>query len=100
MTLQTIRASILLGQLADLLTFLCAASVLPLNGEINPLATWLYIWSGAWGVIGLKALSTAGAFVLAPVVDGPGLMRRLALNFIIGLPVLGAISNTVAVTMR
>jgi uncharacterized membrane protein len=89
---------IVLANLADLLTFICAASVLPIEGEGNPLARFAYARAGMLGVVGLKAVGVAVILaVLAGLGDSTG--KSIAVGVLVALPLVGALTNTAAIVI-
>jgi hypothetical protein len=91
-------AAIILANFADLATFICAASVLPIEGEGNPLARWAYIHHGLLGVVALKLVGvTVVVGVLSGVADSPG--KAIVASILVALPLIGALTNTAAVVL-
>lgn len=88
---------IVLAALADVLTFICAVSVLPISGELNPLARWLYVNTGLLGIIALKWVATLLVVGLIGFLDG----RRRAVGVYVAVlvPLLAAGANTLAVAV-
>lgn len=92
------RTAIIVAQLADLLTFLMAASVYGISGEANVLMGWLYVNLGWWAVVLLKVIAAVG--YASWVGSRHGAVRALGIIAGIGLGLLGAAVNTWAVTVR
>lgn len=90
--------AVLLANAADLLTFLLAASVLPIEGEGNPLARQLYSAFGPWGVVLLKV---AGVLIILAVLSGrpESTAKAIAVAILVALPLLGALTNLTAVAL-
>ena len=87
--------AILLANAADLISFLAAASVLPITGESNPIARSLYVSFGPMGIVLLKLAGLAIiAVTLAPIPPSPG--RSVAVAVLVVLPLLGAATNVLA----
>lgn len=89
------RSALVFAELSDLLTFICAMSVLPISAEANPVARASYALAGTFGVVALKSVGTGVLLLLVPRSPRPRLFGSIA----IGLAVVGAILNTVAVTI-
>lgn len=83
--------------LADVLTFACAASVLPISGELNPLARWLYVNTGLLGIVALKWSATLVVIALLGFLDG--WRRAVGVYVAILVPLLAAGANTLAVVL-
>lgn len=91
-------AAIVLAHLADLVTFLAAASVLPIEGEGNPLARYAYSHAGPWGVVALKVAGIALVlWVLNGVADSTG--KSIAVGVIAAMGLLGAATNLGALAL-
>ena len=88
---------IILANLADLLTFLCAASVLGLGGEANPIARLVYAHAGLLGIIGLKTGGIALVLALLHVLSAPA--PSWAIGLFVALPLFGAVMNTAAIVV-
>lgn len=88
--------TILIANLLDLATFLMAASMLPIEGEGNPLARVLY---SNFGIPGILILKLAGLAVIALVLSGiaPSPGRTVAVVILVFLPLFGAFTNVYAV---
>ena len=89
---------ILMAGLADLLTFVCAAAVLPISNELNPVARFLYAHMGVMGTAAYKLAGTALVLLLLGVLTDP-LLRGIVIAVAIGLPLAGAIANTLSVVI-
>ena len=89
---------IIFANLADLLTFACAASVLPISGEINPLARWLYVHGGLLAVIGLKIVGLAVILWVLSGIHDAGI-RTFVVAGLVAIPLFGALTNTAAVVV-
>lgn len=89
---------ILLAAVADLLTFVCAAAVLPIAYELNPVARLLYVEAGVLGVVGYKLAGTAFVLALLSLLTDPTL-RGIVIALAIGIPLGGAIANTISVVI-
>lgn len=88
--------AIILAQAADALTFICAASVLPISGELNPVARSAFAFAGIAGVVGMKVVGTAGVMVF--VVRTPHVrFRRVLLVAVTVVAMAGALGNTLSV---
>jgi hypothetical protein len=91
----SIALAMLAATLADLLTFVCAASVLPIAGEGNPVARWLWV---NYGVMGVGAYKALGLFVILLALSWAAEPLRLPFAAVlIVITLLAAGTNTLAV---
>lgn len=89
---------IVLANLADFLTFACAASVLPIAGEVNPLARWLYVHHGLLGVVGLKVVGLVVILAVLAGIHDPTI-RNVTIAGLVAIALFGALTNTAAVVL-
>lgn len=89
---------VVLANLADLFTFICAASVLPISGELNPLARMAYIHAGITGVAVLKLGGVAVTLLIIGIISEP-LIRNICISFAITMAMFGAAANTFSVVV-
>lgn len=89
--------AVVAAMLADLLTFVCAATVLNIGGEANPLARYVYVHGGLLGVVGLKAAGTLAVLVVLAALSEP--WRTWAAVIIVTATLLAAGTNALAVVL-
>ena len=92
----TVALAIASAQIADLLTFISAATIFPIAFEANPLIRWAFNGAGLPGVIALK-LAAVALMVLIAYVAEP--IRPLAVAIAVTLGLVGAFTNTFAVVL-
>lgn len=84
---------VITAQALDLITFLVAAARLPIEGEANLFASFIYINAGLFGVVALKVAATS--LVVAYVAwQGPWYVFAASFALVIGLA--GALVNALA----
>jgi hypothetical protein len=89
--------AVIAAQLADLLTFICAATVASIDGESNPLARFVFVRWGFPGVIAYKAIGTAVILAALAGIHSP--WREWMALVIVAVTLLAAGTNTLAVIL-
>lgn len=89
--------AVIAAQVADLFTFICAASVLPIDGEGNPIARHIYTHWGFPGVIAYKAVGTVVICATLSVLHQP--LQAIGVVTIVALTLAAAGTNTLAVVL-
>lgn len=89
--------AVIAAQVCDLLTFICAASVAPIDGEGNPIARFIFTH---WGFGGVIAYKLVGVAVILAVLSGlnPTLQWWAAVA-IVAVTLFAAGTNTLAVVL-
>lgn len=88
------------AQMADLLTFICAVTILPIRYEANPIVGFLFMHAGLAGVAGFKIGGTVLAIGIVAITRDPR-FRAALVTLGVGVGIVGALSNTAGVlTLR